>query len=239
MFIFLLPVCMSSVFNEELGLVFFPIPDPPKIVFQNRVKLRVPVIQELSESPPLPSPLPSRLASLPVSLSPLPFRLASLPVSPPSLLPSRLAPSPVSLPSSQAVPADSLPSRLASSPVSPPLASQTVDPVPKIRVPSVPSLPTGDGIVCLSRRVQAKGRKRYLCKYVGCAKFSREGRDRACITHGGGKRCTVVGCVNGAVSGKETCFRHEPNPLLCSFPDCTRRQRSGGLCKCHQRSHGT
>ena len=208
MFIFLLPVCMSSVFNEELGLEFFPIPDPPKIVFQNRVKLRVPVIDELSESPPLPSPPPARLASLPVFL--------------PSSLPSPL-PSP----------------RPASPPVSPPLASQTVDPVPKIRVPSVPSLPTGDGIVCLSRRVEAKGRKRYLCKYVGCAKFSREGRDRACITHGGGKRCTVVGCVNGAVSGKETCFRHEPNPLLCSFPDCTRRQRSGGLCKCHQRSHAT
>jgi hypothetical protein len=63
------------------------------------------------------------------------------------------------------------------------------------------------------------------CSEVGCDK-SAQGATTKCITHGGGKRCTEVGCTKGAEGGTAKCVAHGGGKR-CTAVDCTNAARGG------------
>lgn len=63
------------------------------------------------------------------------------------------------------------------------------------------------------------------CSVVGCEKGA---RDRFfCTAHGGGKRCSETGCARAAVGGSSFCTSHGGGKR-CVVEGCTRASQSGG-----------
>jgi len=70
------------------------------------------------------------------------------------------------------------------------------------------------------------------CQHPGCQKCA-QGSTKFCISHGGGRRCTVPGCAKGA-RDKFFCAAHGGGKR-CNFPQCT-KAAVGGSFRCT--SHG-
>ena len=72
---------------------------------------------------------------------------------------------------------------------------------------------------------------RRLCSTPNCFKLA-VGKKMKCKGHGGGRRCTFVGCLNSAVD-KGLCKRHGGGKR-CLFPSCSKSAvGSTTLCKLH------
>jgi len=70
-----------------------------------------------------------------------------------------------------------------------------------------------------------------MCQSPGCTKCA-QGSTKFCIAHGGGRRCTVPGCLKGA-RDKRFCSAHGGGKR-CSVPDCTKAAVGGSkLCTAH------
>ena len=70
------------------------------------------------------------------------------------------------------------------------------------------------------------------CTYLGCT-LSARGASGLCISHGGRPRCTYLGCTNGARGAIGLCKRHGGGPR-CTYLGCTNSARgASGLCISH------
>ena len=83
----------------------------------------------------------------------------------------------------------------------------------------------------------SKRRRSRFCQYEGgCPRQVRHGKGGAlnrCIRHGGGKRCSIVGCQFGARRNSTFCTGH--GGQTCRFPGCRRQFRDSvtGCCMQH------
>eukprot|EP00696_Hemimastix_kukwesjijk_P009316 gnl/Hemi2/21808_TR7282_c0_g1_i1.p1 gnl/Hemi2/21808_TR7282_c0_g1~~gnl/Hemi2/21808_TR7282_c0_g1_i1.p1 ORF type:complete len:441 (+),score=-3.20 gnl/Hemi2/21808_TR7282_c0_g1_i1:247-1569(+) len=71
--------------------------------------------------------------------------------------------------------------------------------------------------VCV-KKPRGEKQKHRCCNTPGCTSLARPGYDRCCKC-GGGPRCEMPGCTNGAISPSTHCKRH--GGLRCITPGCT------------------
>ena len=70
------------------------------------------------------------------------------------------------------------------------------------------------------------------CTYLGCT-LSTQGATGLCMSHGGGPRCTYLGCNKGALGATGLCITHGGGPR-CTYLGCNKGARGAiGLCKRH------